>query len=163
MFLAALALAGAITVAAQGQPPQPAGAGVTMAKTWTDDDLDKLMKEIGGTQGAMRKAIDGQNAELLKTNADKLEELFEQVDDFWSSRNVKEAADIADDAAERMRKTSRKPRNTPSCYREPARAATGSIATRARTGSTGLNPDLGRSAGRQAGPVRAYRPPAPTC
>jgi cytochrome c556 len=100
MFLAALALAGAITVAAQGQPPQPAGAGVTMAKTWTDDDLDKLMKEIGGTQGAMRKAIDGQNAELLKTNADKLEELFEQVDDFWSSRNVKEAADIADDAAE---------------------------------------------------------------
>ena len=99
MFLAALALAGVVTIRAQG-PPQPAGTGITMAKTWTDEDLDKLMKEIGSTQGAMRKAIDGQNAELLKTNADKLEELFEQVDDFWSARNVKDAAEIADDAAE---------------------------------------------------------------
>ena len=99
LFLAAIALAGAVTIAAQGAPP-PAPTGTTMAKTWTDDDLDKLMKEIGATQGAVRKAIDGQNAELLKTNADKLEELFEQVDDFWSARNVKDAADIADDAAE---------------------------------------------------------------
>jgi hypothetical protein len=100
MFVAATALAGAVAIAAQGPPAQPAPAGTTMAKTWTDEDLDKLMKEIGGTQGAMRKAIDGQNAELVKTNADKLEELFEQVDDFWSARNVKDAADIADDAAE---------------------------------------------------------------
>jgi hypothetical protein len=101
MFLAAAALAGAVTIAAQGsQAPAPAGTGITMAKTWTDDDLDKLMKEVAATSGAIRKAIDGQNAELLKTNADKMEELFEQVDDFWSSRNVKDAADIADDAAE---------------------------------------------------------------
>ena len=100
MLLAATALACAVGIAAQGQPPQPAGTGMTMAKTWADEDLDKLMKEIGSTQGAMRKAIDGQNAELAKTNADKLEELFEQVDDFWSARNVKDAADTADDAAE---------------------------------------------------------------
>ena len=99
MFLAAVALAGAATMKAQG-PPQPAGTGMTVAKTWTDDDLDKLMKEVNATQAAMRKAIDGQNAELAKTNADKLEELFEQVDDFWSARNVKDAADTADDAAE---------------------------------------------------------------
>lgn len=99
MILAAAALAGAVSMAAQGgQAPAP--AGTTMAKTWTDDDLDKLMKDIASTSGAIRKAIDGQNAELLKTNADKIEELFEQVDDFWSARNVKEAADIADDAAE---------------------------------------------------------------
>lgn len=100
LFFAAIALAGAVTFAAQGPPPQPAPSGTTMAKTWTDDDLDKLMKEIAGSVGAMRKAIDGQNAELAKTNADKVEELFEQVDDFWSARNVKDAADIADDAAE---------------------------------------------------------------
>ena len=99
MCVAGAALVYAVTMTAQG-PPQPAATGTTMAKTWTDDDLDKLMKEIGATNGAMRKAIDGQNAELLKTNADKLEELFEQVDDFWSARNVKEAADVADDAAE---------------------------------------------------------------
>ena len=99
MLLMATVLAGAVTMKAQG-PPQPAGAGVTMAKTWTDDDLDKLMKEISSSVGVMRKALDGQNAELAKTNADKIEELFEQVDDFWSARNVKDAADIADDAAE---------------------------------------------------------------
>jgi hypothetical protein len=87
-------------VSAQGTPPQPAAAGTTMAKTWTDDDLDKLMKEISSSVGVLRKAIDGQNAELAKTNADKIEELFEQVDDFWASRNVKDAADTADDAAE---------------------------------------------------------------
>ena len=100
LFLATVALAGAVTITAQGPPPQPAAAGVTMAKTWTDADLDRLMKEIGGTAGALRKAIDGQNAELLKTNADKIEELFEDVDDFWSARNVTDAAAIADDAAE---------------------------------------------------------------
>lgn len=101
IVLAPLALAGAVTLAAQGgRAPQPAPTGTTMAKTWTDDDLDRLMKEIGSTVGVMRKAIDGQNAELVKTNADKLEELFEDVDDFWSARNVKDAADIADDAAE---------------------------------------------------------------
>jgi hypothetical protein len=100
LCLAATALVYAVTITAQGQPPQPAGTATTMAKTWTDDDLDKLMKEIGATNGALRKAIDGQNAELLKTNADKLEDLFEQVDDFWSARNVKDAADVADDAAE---------------------------------------------------------------
>lgn len=100
LFLATVALAGAVTIAAQGPPAQPAGTGVTMAKTWTDADLDRLMKEIGGTVGALRKAIDGQNAELLKTNADKMEELFEEVDDFWSARNVQDAASTADDAAE---------------------------------------------------------------
>jgi methyl-accepting chemotaxis protein len=101
MILTAAALIGAVTMSAQGPPaPSPAPTGTTMAKTWTDDDLDKLMKEIGSTVGALRKAIDGQNAELAKTNADKMEDLFEQVDDFWSARNVKDAADTADDAAE---------------------------------------------------------------
>jgi hypothetical protein len=94
-------LVGVVTIAAQGgQAPAPAPTGATMAKTWTDADLEKLMKEIGSTVGVMRKAIDGQNAELAKTNADKLEDLFEQVDDFWNARNVRDAADTADDAAE---------------------------------------------------------------
>ena len=100
LFLATVALAGAVTIAAQAPPPPPAAPVMTMAKTWTDGDLDRLMKEIGGTVGALRKAIDGQNAELLKTNSDKIEELFEDVDDFWAARNVHDAASIADDAAE---------------------------------------------------------------
>lgn len=96
MLLAVAAPIGAVTMTAQGPPTAPAMA----ARTWSDADYDKLMKEVGPTFGATRKAIDAQNVELLKTNADKLEELFEQVDDFWASRNVKDAVGWADDAAE---------------------------------------------------------------
>lgn len=96
MLLAAAALVGAVTMTAQGPPAAPAMA----VKTWSDADYDKLMKEVGATFGATRKALDAQNVELLKTNSDKLEELFEQVDDFWASRNVKDAVAWADDAAE---------------------------------------------------------------
>ena len=101
MFVAGAVLVGVVTLAAQGgQAPTPGPTGATMAKTWTDADLDRLMKEVGATVGVMRKAIDGQNVDIAKTNADKLEDLFEQVDDFWNARNVKDAADTADDAAE---------------------------------------------------------------
>jgi hypothetical protein len=101
IFVAAAMLAAAVGMKAQaGQAPSPAPTGTTMAKTWTDADLDKLMKEVGATVAVLRKAIDGQNAELAKTNAEKMEDLFEQVDDFWNARNVKDAADLADDAAE---------------------------------------------------------------
>jgi len=84
---------------APGGTPPPAAAAAP-ARTWTDADLDKLMKEIGGTVGALRKSIDAQNAETAKEQADKIEALFEDVDDFWSARNVKDAAELADDAAE---------------------------------------------------------------
>jgi cytochrome c556 len=99
LFLSGLTLAAAMTVAAQGTPAQvPPAAAV--AKTWTDADLDKLMKEIGSTVGMLRKSVDGQNAELAKEQADKMIHLFEDVDDFWNARNVRDAADWADDAAE---------------------------------------------------------------
>jgi Sec-independent protein translocase protein TatA len=94
--LAAITFVGAVSMTAQAPPPAAAPA----AKTWSDADLDKLMKDIGATVGALRKSVDGQNAEMAKEQADKMEMLFEDVDDFWSARNVKDAADIADDAAE---------------------------------------------------------------
>ena len=95
-FLAAIALVGAVTMTAQAPPPAAAPA----AKTWTDADLDKLMKDIGSTVGMLRKSVDGQNAEMAKEQADKMNHLFEDVDDFWNARNVRDAADWADDAAE---------------------------------------------------------------
>jgi len=100
-FLAGLTLATAVTMTAQapGGTPAPAAAAAP-AKTWTDADLDKLMKDIGGTLGVLRKSIDAQNAETAKEQAGKIEALFEDVDDFWSARNVKDAAEMADDAAE---------------------------------------------------------------
>lgn len=86
--LTAALLVAAFTISMQAQ----------MKKSWTEEDYDKLMKEVGATAGASRKAIEGQNAEMLKTNADKLETLFTEVQAFWQSRNVKEAATIAGDA-----------------------------------------------------------------
>lgn len=100
LFLAACALVSAISITAQGPPAQPPAAAAAPAKTWTDADYDKIMKDVGATFGALRKSLDGQNAETAKQQADKLEDLFEQADDFWSSRNVKDATDWADDAAE---------------------------------------------------------------
>jgi cytochrome c556 len=86
MLCAAVMLVGAVTIAAQGQ------------KQWTDEDYDKVMKEVGATVGALRKAVDGQNAELAKTNATKMVALFTDVHAFWTARNVKEAATIANSA-----------------------------------------------------------------
>ncbi len=86
MLFAAAMLVGAVTITAQGQ------------KQWTDEDYDKLMKEVGSTAGAMRKAIDGQNAELAKTNATKMVSLFTDVHAFWTARNMKEPATIANSA-----------------------------------------------------------------
>lgn len=93
-------LVAAIVVTAQGPPPTPAGAGITTARTWTDADYDKIMKEVGATVALLRKSVEGQNVELAKQQADKLELLFEEADDFWNARNVRDAADWADDAAE---------------------------------------------------------------
>lgn len=87
LMWAAAALVSAATVTAQGGQ-----------KTWADDDLDKLMKEVGGAVGATRKAVDGQNAELAQTNATKLATIFTDVQAFWKARNVQEAANIAGDA-----------------------------------------------------------------
>ena len=100
LFLAAAVCVGAITIAAQGGPPPQPAAAMTTAKTWTDADYDRIMKEVGATFGMLRKSVDGQNVEMGKQQADKLEGLFEEADDFWSARNVKDANDWADDAAE---------------------------------------------------------------
>jgi hypothetical protein len=87
MMLAVAVLFGAVTMTAQGGQ-----------KKWADEDLDKMMKEIGGAVGATRKAIEGQNAELAKTNAAKMSTLFADVQAFWKSRNVADAADTAGEA-----------------------------------------------------------------
>src|SRR5215207_6721051 len=96
--LATVTLLAVVTMAAQAPPAAPPAAAP--AKAWADADLDKLMKEIGATVGLLRKSIDGQNADMAKEQADKMEALFEDVDDFWSARNVKDATETADDAAE---------------------------------------------------------------
>ena len=87
LMFAAAVLVGTVTMTAQDG-----------TKKWADEDLDKMMKEIGGAVGATRKAIEGQNAELAKTNAAKMGTLFADVQAFWKSRNVADAADTAGEA-----------------------------------------------------------------
>jgi cytochrome c556 len=87
MMLAAAVLMTTVTIAAQGGQKQ-----------WADEDLDKLMKEIGGAVGATRKAIEGQNTDIAKTNAAKMATAFADVQAFWKSRNVADAADTAGEA-----------------------------------------------------------------
>jgi methyl-accepting chemotaxis protein len=93
LLLASLILAAMASFAAQTAATPPA------AKIWTDADLDRIMKDVGSTVAALRKSVDGQTAES-KEQAGKMEALFEDVDDFFNSRNVRDAADWADDAAE---------------------------------------------------------------
>jgi hypothetical protein len=97
LLLAVFGVGTGITATAQGQPATPAAVAT---RTWTDADLEKLMKEIGATVAVLRKSIEGQNVEMAREQAEKVESLFEQVDDFWSARNVRDAVDTADDAAE---------------------------------------------------------------
>ena len=87
MMLAAAVLLGTVTMTAQGGQ-----------KKWADEDLDKIMKDVGAAFGATRKAIDGQNAELARTHAARLNTLFADVQAFWTSRNVTDAAATAGEA-----------------------------------------------------------------
>lgn len=98
IVVSAAVLAGTIALAAPAAPPQPP-AGTTTARTWTDADLERLMKEVGATVGVLRKSVEGQNAELTRQHAEKLKSLFGDVNDFWSARNVREAASTANAAA----------------------------------------------------------------
>jgi cytochrome c556 len=86
MMLAAAVLVGAVSLTAQGQ------------KTWTDEEYDKLMKQVGSSFGATRKAIEGQNAELAKTNVAQVSKLFTDVVAFWKSRNVGDAVATSEEA-----------------------------------------------------------------
>ena len=149
-FLRSPLLVGAVTIAAQGPPPQPAPSGVTTARTWTDADYDKIMKEVGATVGLLRKSIDGQNADMAKQQADKLEMLFEEADDFWNARNVDDAQDWADDAAEHAdhiedaadeKDFTKAAEHMKLMQATCARPATGSIATRDRMGHIASSPD----------------------
>lgn len=99
-FLIALFVA-ALTVAAQpGPPPRPAGRGLTTNSTWTDDDLEKMMKQINTGATTLRKLIDEKAAPAAEAQADTLQHLFDDVEEFWHARKVEEAEKWAEQAAE---------------------------------------------------------------
>lgn len=67
-------------------------AAILSAQAKTDEDYDKIMKSVGAANGAMRKAADPKAA---AAEAEKLVALFKDVQQFWTTRSNKEAADWA--------------------------------------------------------------------
>ena len=74
-------------------------AVVPSAQAKTDEDYDKLMKTVGATVGSMRKNMEGQMADALAADAAKMAGLQKDSAAFWTSRQVKEAADWSTAAA----------------------------------------------------------------
>jgi cytochrome c556 len=60
--------------------------------------LDKAMKSVGQANGAVRKGVDGTNAEIVKTNTAILAKAFTETEAFWKKRGKEEAVKIAQTA-----------------------------------------------------------------
>jgi hypothetical protein len=89
-----------VTVAAQQIPPRPAPEGLTTSRTWTDDDLEKFMKQIGPGAANLRKLIDAQAAPAAEAQADMLEHFFDDVEEIFDARKYDDAEQWAQDASE---------------------------------------------------------------
>ena len=87
-----------LSVTAQQLPPKPAPDGLTTNRTWTDDDLDKIMKMVGPTAATLRKMIDAQEAPSAEAHADTLEHYFRDVEDFFDNRHMEDAETLAKEA-----------------------------------------------------------------
>ena len=76
-------------------------SGVDIAKKpippMTADDLalQKIMTKLPPAQGALRKALDGKDANLSKEQATILKEMFTQTEAFWKAKGNTDAMNIA--------------------------------------------------------------------
>ena len=86
------------SITAQQLPPKPAPDGLTTNRTWTDDDIDRIMKQVGPAAATLRKMIDAQAAPSAEAHADTLEHLFRDVEDFFDGRHLSEAETLAKQA-----------------------------------------------------------------
>jgi hypothetical protein len=63
-----------------------------------EEVLDKTMKAVGPANGALRKGVDGSNAELVKTNTAILTKAFADTEAFWRKRGRDDAVKLAQTA-----------------------------------------------------------------
>jgi cytochrome c556 len=71
---------------------------VGMLFAQSDADYQGWMKAIAGSNGAMGKAIEAKNGAAAAAEAQKLEGLFKQVEEFWQKRNTADAVNFAKQA-----------------------------------------------------------------
>ena len=83
-------------------------AGVLVASTigvaqtdeiGSEEDYDAAMKAVGTTFRALTSAMDARDGDTVLSGTATLAGLFEQVEGFWTTRNVPAAAAIATEAA----------------------------------------------------------------
>ena len=97
VFISSLFLT-TFSLTAQQLPPKPAPDGLTTNRTWTDDDLDKIMKQVGPAAANLGKMLAAQNSPSAASHADTLEHLFRDVEDFFDNRGMEDAETIAQEA-----------------------------------------------------------------
>jgi hypothetical protein len=89
VILATSVINGAFTDLARFIPPP---------MTPDEEVLDKAMKSVGAANGALRKGIDGANAEIVKTQTAILARAFAETETFWKGRKNAEAVKFAQTA-----------------------------------------------------------------
>ena len=60
-----------------------------------EETLDKAMKAVGGANGAVRKGVDGSNAEIVKQQTAILAKAFAETEAFWKKRGKDDAVKMA--------------------------------------------------------------------
>jgi cytochrome c556 len=63
-----------------------------------EEALQKLMKQVGSSNGALRKAIEGSDAKVAAENGIILKKTFTEVESFWKARRRNDAANWAQNA-----------------------------------------------------------------
>jgi cytochrome c556 len=79
---------GGIDVARRLPPPMTA----------EEEAYQKIMKQVGSANGALRKAIEGSDAKLARDNAAALKQAFSQAESFWNRKDRDDAKGWAQDA-----------------------------------------------------------------
>jgi cytochrome c556 len=64
----------------------------------SEEDYSKVMKEVGATNGALRKAITSASEADVAASAAKLETLFKDVQAYWEAKKVEDATTFAKNA-----------------------------------------------------------------
>lgn len=66
--------------------------------TGEEQAYQKIMKQVGSANGALRKAIEGSDARLARENAAALKQAFSQTESFWNRKDKDDAKGWAQDA-----------------------------------------------------------------
>ena len=91
-------IACAVIVATASLAAQAGQAPMAKTAISTEDDYDKVMKEVGTQNGALRKALGSSSEADVAASAAKLETIFKDVQAYWESKKVEDASTAAKNA-----------------------------------------------------------------